>query len=532
MAAFVDSDGRRRKLFRQILDHGNIKNEGIPVGQIPSQIKSSFPAPTYRDTVLAQIFTDAKRYFLEPLLAIQYAHTLMLGRQGIMQRHEVAACLRALGGLDLAKIRNAVYDGTFEDLFFLMEQELVAACGPNNAGAMHTARSRNDIDLTMYRMVLRERLAHTMASLLAVRRQLVTLAWEHRASLMPAYTHNQPAQPTTLGHYLMAIIECFERDFDRLYAASVRVNQCPLGACAITTTGFAIDRHYTEELLGFQGLQVNSYGAIAAVDYLTESCSVLAVCMLNLGRLSQDLLQWSSVEFGYIRLSDGYVQISSIMPQKRNPVPLEHVRILASKSMTQAQAILGSLHNTPFTDINDSEDDLQPMVYAAFDDADRSLQLLAGVLEEVEFFTDRMASCAEANFLTVTELADTLVRSTGMSFRIAHEIVSAAVKELEGNYDADRMASSVQRLISAQNQRFPVPEHALLRKSLEAANFVAVRKVAGGPAPEALDPEIARAKELLAADTQRLQRQQDYFEHARERIRIETRELLATNDAA
>ena len=152
----------------------------------------------------------------------------------------------------------------------------------------------------------------------------------------------------------------------------------------------------------------------------------------ELGRLAQDFLQWSSVEFGYIRLSDGYVQISSIMPQKRNPVPLEHVRVLSSKAMTQAQAILGSLHNTPFTDINDSEDDLQPMVYNAFEDATRSLNLLAGVLEEIDFLTGHMAACADANFLTVTELADTLVRETGMSFRTAHEIVSEAVKEQDG----------------------------------------------------------------------------------------------------
>src|ERR1700722_2740573 len=125
---------------------------------------SKFPAPIYRDTVLAQVFEDAKRRFLEPLLAIHYAHTLMLGRQGIMERHEVAACLRALDGLDLEKIRAAKYDGSFEDLFFLVERELAAKCGAEIAGKMHTARSRNDIDLTMYRMVLRDQLAEAMAS--------------------------------------------------------------------------------------------------------------------------------------------------------------------------------------------------------------------------------------------------------------------------------------------------------------------------------------------------------------------------------
>jgi argininosuccinate lyase len=492
--------------------------------------KSAFPAPIYRDTVLAPVFADAKRFYLESLLKIQYAHTLMLGRQGIMERAEVAQCLGALNVLDLEKIRSATYDGSFEDLYFFVERELAAVCGYENAGKMHTARSRNDIDLTMYRMVLRERLASIMGLVLGLRSRLVEIAWEHRASLMPAYTHNQPAQPTTLGHYLMAIIECFERDFERMDAAMRRVNRSPMGACAITTTGFSIDRNYTAKMLGFDGLQVNSYGAIAAVDYLAESCSVLATCMLNLGRLAQDLLQWCSVEFGYLRLSDGYVQISSIMPQKRNPVPLEHVRILASKALTQSQAVVGCLHNTPFTDMNDSEDDLQPMAYAAFDDAKRSLRLMAGVLEEVEVCADRMAACADENFLTVTELADTLVRSTGMSFHTAHEIVSKAVKDLQGSYDAARMAARVAQILAAQYSRFPMPATDLLLRSLRANNFVAVRKIEGGPAPEALEPEIDRARELVIADQRRLREHLDRFRNAREQLREETRSLLAAGD--
>jgi argininosuccinate lyase len=494
--------------------------------------KSVFPAPIYRDTVLAPVFSDAQRFYLEPLLEIQYAHTLMLGRQGIMKRDEVVQCLAALDKLGLEKIRSATYDGSFEDLYFYMERELAADCGLENAGKMHTARSRNDIDLTMYRMVMRERLAAVMGRVLNLRERLVEIAWTHRASLMPAYTHNQPAQPTTLGHYLMAIIECFERDFERLNEAIPRVNRCPMGACAITTTGFAIDRNYTARMLGFDGLQVNSYGAIAAVDYLAESCSVLATCMLNLGRLAQDLLLWCSVEFGYLRLSDGYVQISSIMPQKRNPVPLEHVRILASKALTQSQAVLGCLHNTPFTDINDSEDDLQPMAYSAFDDAERSLRLLTGVLEEVEICTDRMAACADANFLTVTELADTLVRDTGMSFRTAHEIVSKAVKELHGSYDAAEMAAHVARILAEQYSHLPMPAVDLLMRSLRAEHFVAVRKIEGGPAPEALDPEIQRARLLVIADRQKLNTQLARVTDAHERLHEESRSLLAAGDAS
>jgi argininosuccinate lyase len=489
--------------------------------------RSTFPAPVYRRTVLEPIFGDALQYFLEPLIAIQYAHTLMLGRQQILKEDVVISCLQALEELNLDEIRNAKYDGSFEDLFFFMQRKLADLCGVENAGKMHTARSRNDIDLTMYRMVVRDRLTNTVDIVLTLRKQLIDLAWEHRASLMPAYTHNQPAQPTTLGHYLMAVVECLERDTTRLQSAFGRVNQSPLGACAITTTGFPIDRFHTAALLGFDSLQMNSYGAIAAVDYLTESCSVLSVCMLNLGRFAQDLLQWSAVEFGYLRLSDGYVQISSIMPQKRNPVALEHVRILSSRAMTGAQGILGSLHNTPFTDINDAEDELQPLVYAAFGDAHRSLELLAGILGEVEFDIAKMAASAEGSFLTVTELADTLVRSTGMSFRIAHEIVSQGVKELNGHYDAQEMASSVERILATHHPEYSIPDPLLLRQALQAAYFVAIRRIPGGPAPEALEPEIDRAQRQLDADRVWLQNALNRLADAREQVRTETRQLLS-----
>jgi argininosuccinate lyase len=491
--------------------------------------RSAFPAPTYRKTVLEPIFRDALHYFLEPLLAIQYAHTLMLGRQGILNADVVIPCLQALEDLNLDQMRNTKYDGSFEDLFFFMQQKLGEQCGIENAGKMHTARSRNDIDLTMYRMVLRARLTDTIGVLLSLRKQLIDLAWEHRASLMPAYTHNQPAQPTTLGHYLMAVIECLERDTTRLQSAFGRVNQCPLGACAITTTGFPIDRFYTAALLGFDSLQINSYGAIAAVDYLTESCSVLSVCMLNLGRFAQDLLQWSAVEFGYLRLSDGYVQISSIMPQKRNPVALEHVRALSSRALTQSQSVLGSLHNTPFTDINDAEDDLQPLVYSAFEDAHRSLELFAGILAEVDFDTAKMAIAAGGSFLTVTELADTLVRSTGMSFRIAHEIVSQGVKELDGHYDAQKMAGAVERILAVSHPEYSIPDPLVLRQALQAAHFVALRRIPGGPAPEALEPEIHRAQQQLGADRVWLQDALNRLESARQRVRTETLQLLASN---
>src|SRR5437899_10261949 len=341
----------------------------------------------------------------------------MLARQNIIPTADARLCLEAIARLDRPKILATRYDGRSEDLFFHVQELLVQACGEEVAGKIHTARSRNDIDLTTYRMCLRRDVLRIAEETADARQVLLDLAASHVGTIMPAYTHTQPAQPTTLAHYLLAAVEFLGRDIQRLRAAFATINRNPLGACAITTTGFPIDRDYTARLLDFEGLQVNSYGAIAAIDYLLEAASAVAVLTLNLGKLVQDLLLWCTEEFGFLRLSDAYIQISSIMPQKRNPVALEHVRILASKAFSQAQAVFTCAHNTPFGDINDSEDDLQPLVFTLFADALRSLRLLTGLLKSGEVDRERLACLAAADFMTVTELADTLVRQAGMSFR-------------------------------------------------------------------------------------------------------------------
>lgn len=490
---------------------------GDTASSSPGSPADVFPAPIYRDTVLRQVFADAKRYFLDPLLEIEYAHTLMLARQGIMPANEAGRCLRALDQLDRAKLRETSYNGDFEDLFFLVEHELASICGSEVAGKMHTARSRNDIDLTMYRMVMRKYLLNFLSSQLALRSLLVELAERHRAALMPAYTHNQPAQPTTLGHYLMAYVEVLERDTERVTAAYTRLNRSPLGACAITTTGFPIDRAMTARLLGFDGLQTNSYGAIASVDYLTESASVLSVAMVSLGRFAQDLLLWSTAEFSFLRLSDAYVQVSSIMPQKRNPVPLEHVRVLASRALFGAHSVLGCLHNTPFADMNDAEDDLQPAVYRSFEDGLRSFTLLTGVLETAELNTARMATAAEGSFLTVTELADTLVRTCNVSFHAAHRLVSTAVRELTAagtGYDLEVMASMVERLVQVELPSALPISRAQILSSLRPSQFIEVRTIAGGPALQALEPEIRRARGQLAHDSLWLSAKREALQYA------------------
>jgi argininosuccinate lyase len=440
-----------------------------------------FPAPVYEETVLTHNFRDAQRLFLHSLIEIHYAHTLMLRRQGIIPDASARACLAALDALDREEIRAARYDGSYEDLFFFIESKLEALAGLDHAGRMHTARSRNDICIALYRMCARHEALAIIKAVSDLRAVLLALAQRHAETLMPAYTHTQPAQPTTLGHYLMAYVEVLGRDEKRLQPAFATINRSPLGACAITTTAFPIDREYVANLLGFEGLQLNSYGAIAATDYLTELAGAVASTMASLGKFVQDLLLWCNPALGLLRLTDAWVQISSIMPQKRNPVPLEHTRILASRALSEAQAVFTCVHNTPFGDINDSEDDIQPLVFTMTSSAQRALKLLAGVLSDCEFQTTRMAELAAADFLTVTELADTLVRGEGLSFREAHHLVSRAVKALNGRYSAEAMAQMTADLapnVIGRQLRLSISQ---LQTALDARAFVEVRTIPGGP---------------------------------------------------
>src|SRR5262245_134926 len=381
-------------------------------------------APEYVTNVLNDNFEDAKVLFLSPLMAIEYAHLVMLDTQRIISADDARTLRRALDSISLTDVRRVAFDGSYEDLFFYIDQLVTGACGDVVAGRLHTARSRNDIDMTMYRMRQREFILGLIRATLELRQSLLDLATAHRDTIFAVHTHTQRAQPTTVAHYLLAVLEQLERDSTRLKAAYENTNQNPLGACAITGTGFDIDRTLTSDLLGFNGPTRNTYGSIATVDYLLEATSAASVLLVGLGRFVQDLLLWATSEFDYVRLGDGFVQCSSIMPQKRNPVAFEHARAIGSKALGQAQAIVTSVHNTPFGDIVDTEDDLQPLVFSMFRDATRMVKLVAAAMRTVEFDAAKLESRASDGWATLTELADRLVRDQGMSFRAAHGIAA------------------------------------------------------------------------------------------------------------
>jgi len=480
--------------------------------------------PEYVSQVLNENFEDAKTLFLSPLLAIHYAHLVMLADRGIVTAADARTVREALDGISVEAIKCTPYDGTCEDLFFYIERLLVRACGEDVAGRLHTARSRNDIDMTMYRMRQREFVAALIESVLDLRTCLLDLASQHRTTLFAAHTHTQPAQPTTVAHYFLGVIEQLERDVRRLQAAYASTNRSPLGSCAITGTGFPIDRYLTSDLLGFDGPTGNTYGSIATVDYLLESVSAAAVLVAGLGRVVQDLLLWCTAEFGYLRLADGFVQSSSIMPQKRNPVALEHARAIGSKSLGQASAIMLSVHNTPFGDIVDTEDDLQPLVASMFRDGLRAVTLVDAAMRTAEFNVARLQALAAEGGTTLTELADHLVRSRGVSFKTAHTIVSGLLAARRDHPDVPLGAALAQ--VSADILGSPLQySDAEIETIISPTHFVDVRRTLGGPAPSETSRAIDESRRILDADRRWLTATRDALAASGARLRERCRAL-------
>ena len=477
------------------------------------ETKEKFPAPSYTENVLADCFEDAKRYFLNALIEVDYAHAVMLAEQKIITGDELKMLLKALRSLDLDKIRAAKYDGTCEDLFFYLQQEVAKNCDAEVAGKLHTARSRNDIDVTIYRLHLRVVTLKLLRETMNLRRTMLDLAAQHHETLIPAYTHTQPAQPSTLAHFLLAIAENLGRDVKRLQRAFENMNFCPLGACAITTTGFPISRTRTAELLGFTAPTVNSYASIASIDYFTELLGATTALLVNVGKFSQEFLLMAMQEFDVIILSDGYVQTSSIMPQKRNPVALEHVRAIASKGLGQTLGVFTAVHNTPFGDINDSEDDIQPLIYSAIRDASRAVSLLGNTLKTATFKIDTLRKRAGENFITVTELADTIVRRENLSFRAAHKIVAKSVKAAlaVSSEITHEILQAAANDILGNNLSLSAEE---TEQALSAENFVNIRKIYGGTAPEETRRALSVEREYEKTDEQWFSAKTEFLENA------------------
>lgn len=457
-----------------------------------------FPSNSYRQMVLQPAYDEAKKHFLESMFQIHIAHLKMLEEQGLVSNSDAVQIAKGIANIDLDYYKTNDYNPQFEDLFFRIENKMIEISG-DVAGNLHIARSRNDMGIAIYRMTLRKKMISLMRELLNLRISLIAFAQENIDTIMLGYTHTQQAQPTTLAHYLKAVINQLSRDFKRMQAAYDTINKSSMGAAALTTTGFRINRERVQQLLAFDGMIENAWDAVAGADYIAEAASVVQLAALNLGRTSQDFLLWATQEFDAFRLASPYVQISSIMPQKRNPVSIEHTRSLLSAVMGDASTVLQMIHNTPFGDIVDTEDDMQPYMWRAIDKLIGIYKLFGSLIVTMNVNKEQLLERARNSFANVTELADTLVRSEGISFRQSHSIVSRCVTYLAANENG-KLSDLTWEMANEKSLEVTGKPLVISAKNfynaLKPEYFIDVRKTVGGPNFKTMEAS------LLQADTE------------------------------
>jgi argininosuccinate lyase len=473
--------------------------------------------------VLRPNFAQAKRYLFKPLMLVNKAHAVMLENCALLTHDDASALLSALEEIDRTGSRAYAYNEAYEDLYFAIEAKLIELTGAEVGGNLQIARSRNDIDAAMIRMVVREAVLGLLEVISELRSVILSRSLEFVAALMPGYTHNQPAQPTTLAHYFGATLACLERDAERLRAAYKNVNRNPLGAAAMTTTSFPIRRDITERLLGFEGLEENGINAVGGADHTLEAVSATMLCAISLSRTTFDLMTWTSREVGFLRVPDKFVQISSIMPQKRNPVVLEHIRAKLSRTHGAAQTVFNLARNIPYGDVNDVGEPMLEPVLRCFTEADEAISLLAAVLEGAHFNVEQMEQRAGEHFTTATGLADHLVAECGLPFRQAHHVASRVVDlayQRGLGFEQVNAALVNEAALDRLGKTLELSE-ASVRLALDPRAFVEARKLPGGPAREAMLPFLSRAQGRLEEDEswrraalRRLRAARDELEHA------------------
>ncbi len=423
-------------------------------------------------------------------LAGSRAHAAMLLKQGVITSEDEAAIQ---GGL--ATIEAEIAAGTFpfrdeyEDIHMNVEARLRELIGPA-AGRLHTARSRNDQVALDFRLWVRDACDRTIVQIKALQAALIAKAEPHAATLMPGFTHLQPAQPVTFGHHLLAYVEMFGRDASRFADARARMNECPLGAAALAGSPFPIDRHATALALGFARPTANSLDSVSDRDFALESLSAASLCAVHLSRLAEEIVIWMTPQFGFVKLTDAFTTGSSIMPQKKNPDAAELIRAKVGRvlgSLTQLTVVMKGL---PLTYSKDMQEDKVP-TFEAFDALELSLAAMAGMVADLEPVAEKMAAAAGAGFSTATDLADWLVRTLDMPFRDAHHVTGAAVKKAEG------LGVDLPGLPLAELQAIEPRITAAVYDVLTPQASAASRKSYGGTSPEQVRAQIARWKEML-----------------------------------
>jgi argininosuccinate lyase len=463
----------------------------------------------------------ADRHIFAADLAVDRAHVVMLAEQGIIPEATAGEIIAALDAVETAG-HDALPDG--EDVHEAIETAVIERVGPDG-GKMHTARSRNDEVATCLRYQLRVELLEAIDAVLAFRETLLEVAADHVETTMPAYTHLQPAQPTTVAHYLLSYVGAAARDTERLVGAYERTNRSPLGSAALAGTPFDVDRERTAELLGFAGLVENSMDAVAGRDFLAEALSAIAGLSVTLSGLSEDLILFANREF--VSLSDDYASTSSIMPQKKNPDSLELVRATAGDAAGALQGLLTTIAGLPRAYNRDLQR-ATPHVWEPMDAVTEATEVAAGAVGTLDWNETTLATAAGEGFSTATGVADRLAMA-GLPFRTAHEIVATTAETLETAGELDGGAPDVEATIEALaaateaatgSELGSFVDVSEVESLLDPAASVAARDSRGGPAPSQVESALDAAQSAVEADRTQAEKYQAALDAA-EQARME-----------
>lgn len=447
-------------------------------------------------------------------LEIDRAHVVMLTEQEIISPADASAILSAL-----ATIENAGHDELpeSEDVHEAIETAVIQQIG-ERGGRMHTARSRNDEIAACIRYRLREDLLTLFEKLLDLRAVLTDVADEHKSTVMPGFTHLQPAQPTTVAHFLLSYEQAINRDSARILDAYDRVNQSPLGAAAFAGTPFPIDRTRTAELLGFDGIIQNSMDAASSRDFLLESTAVVSTLATTLTGLAEDIVIFSNK--GYIELSDAYSSTSSIMPQKKNPDSMELVRGSIGEATGSLNAVLSILKGLPRAYNRDLQQ-AHPHSFDAVDAVTEAVTVTTGAIATLEWQQNTLRTEASRGFSTATGIADQLAMA-GVPFRTAHEIVARAAESLDPEIQStDEIYSAVEtsviEILDEPLETVVDPDSIL--NAIDPETSVAARNSMGGPAPDAVEAALSQRSQEYAADETAGNSRREHLRQAQESLR-------------
>ena len=423
-------------------------------------------------------------------LAGSRAHVRMLGTEGIISKDDAMAILKGLDQIEAEIAASSfVFKRELEDIHLNIEARLAEIIGPA-AGRLHTARSRNDQVVTDFRLWVRAACGRADEALLALQQALFAQAEKHAETIMPGFTHMQPAQPVTFGHHMLAYVEMFARDRGRFEDAKKRMNESPLGAAALAGTSFAIDRDATAKALGFARPMRNSMDAISARDFALEYLAACTIAATNLSRLAGELVQWSTPAFSFVKLSDAFTTGSSIMPQKRNPDAAELIRGKTGRVLGDFVALAMVVKGLVLTYGTDLQEDKE-RVFDAADTLELSLAAMAAMIADLTADPVKMRAAAEPGFPTATDLADWIVRVLKKPFREAHHIAGSIVKLAEDKgVTLDKLT-----LADMQSVDPAITQDVFAVLSLDAS--VKSRMSLGGTAPARVNDQINFWRERL-----------------------------------